>query len=187
MVIGGLLGAPWAGIIHGRAGLVLGPALGERPDHSIERRDVIGTAAAATLARPGRRDHLEEMFRVIALAAGFTLVAASAQAQAWTPRPGAPAIDAHRYQLDRHRAEMNRLRLQADQREIEARQQRLDARLTRMEVEASRQPEPAQPTAYRALRSPEDERALRQSAGERRRAIQGGVGQIDAWLDRAPD
>lgn len=127
------------------------------------------------------------MLRAIALAAGMTLLAASAQAQTWAQRPGVPAVDVHRYQLDRHRAEIDRLRIQADQREIEARQQQLESRLARLRVEAQRRPDPIQPTPYRALRSTENERALRQSAGARRRATQIGVGQIDAWLDRAPD
>jgi hypothetical protein len=125
------------------------------------------------------------MLRALVLAAAITLAAAQAQAQVW--RLGAPALDADRYQLDRHRLEMDRLRVQADQREIEARQQRLETRLARMEVEARRQPEPVQPAPYRALRSPEEERALRRSAAERRQATERGVGQIDAWLDRAPD
>ena len=40
----------------------------------------------------------------------LTLLAASpavAQAQAWQPRPGAAAIDPHRYQADQHRLEMD--------------------------------------------------------------------------------
>lgn len=128
------------------------------------------------------------MYRVAALTVACAVFGAtSAQAQVWTPRPGAPAVDAHRYQLDRHRAEMDRLRLQADQREIEARQQQLDTRLTRMEIEAGRQPEPTQPAPYRALRSPEEEGALRRSATQRRQASESGVNQIDSWLDRAPD
>lgn len=125
------------------------------------------------------------MVRAFILASGIALAATSTQAQVW--RPGSPAVAAHGYQLDRHRFEMDRLRIQADQREIEARQQQLETRLTRMEVEARRQPEPAQPPPYRALRSPEEERALRRSATERRQATESGVSQIDAWLDRTAD
>ena len=119
----------------------------------------------------------------------LTLLAAPAvaQAQAWQPRPGAAAIDPHRYQADQHRLEMDRLRAQADQRAAFAHQLEMDTRLNRDRIVAARRPEPVQPAAPRALGSPEDERALRLSATERRRTTAADVGQIDAWLDRASD
>lgn len=112
---------------------------------------------------------------------------AAAQAQTWQPRPGALAIDPHRYQADQHRLEMDRLRAQAEQREAVARQLEIETRLNRQQIEAARLPEPIQPPAPRALRSPEEERALRQSASGRRAAAASNVGQIDAWLDRPRD
>jgi len=121
-----------------------------------------------------------------ALAVTLVLVAAPAQAQIWQPplRMGAPAFDPTRYQADQHRYEMDRLRAQADQREAFARQAQMETRLNRLRLEASRPAEPVQPAPWRALRSPEEERALRLSAGERHRATAAGVGQIDAWLNR---
>lgn len=112
---------------------------------------------------------------------------AAAQAQNWQPRPGAPAVDPHRYQADQHRIEMDRLRARADQREAFARQLELETRLNRLRIEAARQPEPIQPPAPRPLRSPEEEAALRRSASERRAGVSSDVGQIDAWLDRPRD
>ena len=127
-----------------------------------------------------------------ALRAFFVLTAlamapAVAQAQTWQPRPGAAAVDPHRYQADQHRFEMDRLRAQADQREAFAGQLAIETRLNRQRIEAARLPEPIQPPASRALRSPEEERVLRQSASGRRAAAALDVGQIDAWLDRPRD
>ncbi len=127
-----------------------------------------------------------------ALAAVFVFAAAPAaahahgQVQTWQPqpRPGAPAFDANRYQADQHRHEMDRLRAQADQREAFTRQIEAETRLNRLRIESARPPEPLQPVPYRALRSPEEEQALRLSAGDRHRATARGLGQIDAWLDR---
>lgn len=116
---------------------------------------------------------------ILALAA----VAGSARAQI-APPPFAPGVDPHRHQADQHRYEIDRLRAGADQREAFARQLRFETRLNRMEIEAARQPEPVQPPLSRVLRSPEEERAFRESATERRRAAAAGVSQIDAWLDR---
>ena len=127
------------------------------------------------------------MTAVRALAAVLLLAAAPVQAQippGWQPRPGAPAFDRNRYQADQHRYEMERLRAQADQREAIARQQQMEARFNRQRIEAARQAEPLQPEPSPALRSPEEERTLRQSGEARRRALAAGVGQIDAWLDR---
>lgn len=119
----------------------------------------------------------------------LTLLAApvAVQAQTWQPRPGDPAIDLHRYQADQHRLEMDRLRAEADQRETFARRLDVETRLNRQRIEAARLPEPIQPPAQRTLRSPEEERALRQSASGRRAAASAEVGQIDAWLDRVHD
>lgn len=111
----------------------------------------------------------------------------AAQAQTWQPRAGAPAVDPHRYQADQHRFEMDRLRAQAEQREAFARQLEIETRLNRQRIEAARLPEPIQPPASRALRSPEQERDLRQSASGRRAATVSDVAQIDAWLDRPRD
>lgn len=125
------------------------------------------------------------LFRSLAIAG---LVATSAQAQVppLHPHSSSGGFDQHRYQADQHRYEMDRLRLQADQRDLLSRQIALETQLARLRVQAARQPEPVQPQPYRALRSPEEERALRQSARERRAATTEGVGQIDAWLDRGP-
>ncbi len=112
---------------------------------------------------------------------------AAAEAQTWQPRPGAPAVDPHRYQADQHRIEMERLRARADQREAFARQLELETRLNRRRIENARQPEPIQPPAPRPLRSPEEEAALRRSASERRADVSSDVSQIDAWLDRPRD
>ena len=125
-----------------------------------------------------------------ALAAVFVFAAAPApthsQVQTWQPqpRPGAPAFDPNRHQADHHRYQIDRLRVRAEQREAFTRQVETGTRLNRLRIESARPPEPLQPVPYRALRSPEEEQALRLSAGERRRATSAGVGQIDAWLDR---
>ncbi len=109
--------------------------------------------------------------------------AGSARAQTAVPHV-APGADPDRYQADRHRYEIDSLRARADQREALARQLQLETRINRLEIEAARRPEPLQPPPYRLLRSPEEERALRESATERRRETTSGVTQIDAWLDR---
>jgi len=117
------------------------------------------------------------------LALGLMAVAGPAVAQT-APSRLSPGLDPHRYQADQHRYEMDRLRARADQREAFARQLQLETRLNRLEIEAARAPEPVQPPPYRALRSPEEERALREAATERRRATTSGLTQIDDWLDR---
>ena len=120
---------------------------------------------------------------LILLALACAAFAGSTQAQT-PPFFLAPGVDPHRYQADQHRQEIDRLRAQADQREAFARQLQFETRLNRLEIEAARRPEPAQPLPYRALRSPEEERALRESATGRRRSTTAGVTQIDDWLDR---
>ena len=120
---------------------------------------------------------------LIPLTIALVAIAGSARAQVAPPYV-APGVDPHRYQADQHRYEIDRLRARADEREAFASQLQLETRLNRLEIEAARQLEPLQPPLSRALRSPEEERALRESATERRRAAAAGVGQIDAWLDR---
>ena len=121
------------------------------------------------------------------LVAVLLLVAVPAQAQVPQVRPGLSTLDLHRYQADQHRYEIDRLRVQAEQRELSARLYETEARLNRARIEAARQPEPVLPPAYSAVRSPEEERALRLSAEARHRAMANGAGQIDAWLDRRPN
>ncbi len=123
------------------------------------------------------------MIRLLPFA--ILLVAPPAAAQtppAYVP-PGA-AVDTHRYQADQHRYEMDRLRAEADRRQAEARRLETESRLRRMEIEAARQTDMAREPATRTVRSPEQERALRESATRRRQAVAEGAGQIDAWLDR---
>jgi hypothetical protein len=119
----------------------------------------------------------------ILLAAIALAAAPSAQAQIAPPRAGS-AADLHRYQGEQHRAEIDRLRVQAAQREAFARQLELETGLSRLEIEAARQTDITQQPEPRALRSPAEERALRESATRRRQAAAAGVGEIDAWLDR---
>lgn len=113
-------------------------------------------------------------------------LATSAQAQTAPPYP-APGADLHRYQADQHRYEIDRLRAQADQRESFARRLQLETRLNRLEIEAARPPNIDPEPSARALRSPEEERALREAATRRRNDTTAGVTQIDAWLDRPAD
>lgn len=117
------------------------------------------------------------------LALAVAAVSTAAQAQSRPPCVG-PSVDPHRYQADQHRYEIDRLRAQADQREAFARQLQLESRLTRLEIEAARQPAIVPEPSPRALRSPAEERALREAAARRRQSTTAGVGQIDAWLDR---
>ncbi|GAA0868286.1 hypothetical protein GCM10009116_04440 [Brevundimonas basaltis] len=117
------------------------------------------------------------------MALAFTAVAASAQAQVAPPHVG-PGVDPPRYQADQHHQEIDRLRARADQREAFTRRLEVETRLSRLEIEAARQTDLALPPPYRALRSPEEERALRESATARRRDTTAGVEQVDAWLDR---
>lgn len=124
---------------------------------------------------------------ILVLIAVPVLAAGAAHAQTYPLPAGPSAYDQHRWQADQHRDQMNRLRLQADQREAMVRQLELESRLNRMELDARRSADPYIPVAPRALRSPADERALRESATERRRATEAGVGEIDAWLDRRPN
>ena len=125
------------------------------------------------------------MTRLIALAVLLTAGPAAAQ-NLPAGVPVGQAVDVHRYQADQHRYEMDRLRADADRRQAEARRLETETRLRRMEIEAARRTDlPAAP-ADRAIRSPEEERAYREAAAQRRRSLAEGVGQIDAWLDRPP-
>lgn len=85
---------------------------------------------------------------------------------------------------ERHRFEMERLRVRSDDRAAFARDQALNTRLTVRDLQSARPPEPVQPPPFRALRTPEQERALRQAATTRRRSTVEVVTQIDGWLDR---
>ena len=123
------------------------------------------------------------MTRLIALAVLLAAGPAAAQNPPAYARPGQPA-DLHRYQADQHRYELSRLRAEADRRDAEARQLETEARLRRMEIEASRQTDITIPPTTRAVRSPEEERALREAATRRRQDVAAGASQIDAWLDR---
>lgn len=144
--------------------------------------------AAAPLAHGQARNHLGIMTRAL-IPLSLALAALAGPALAQTARPWVPpaGVDLHRYQADQHRYEIDRLRARADQREDFARQLQLETRLNRLEIEAARQPEPLQPPPWRVLRSPEEERALREAAMERRRVTAAGLSQIDAWLDRPAD
>ncbi|WP_372708237.1 hypothetical protein [Brevundimonas sp.] len=124
-----------------------------------------------------------------ALAVVLLLLAAPAQARvahAWPPSRGAPVFDQNRYQADQHRYEMDRLRIQADQRGASARWLETETRLTSLRLQSARPPEPLLPPAVLPLLSTGEARALRRAATARRQASTTSVGQIDAWLDRAP-
>lgn len=123
--------------------------------------------------------------RLIALTVALAAAAGSAAAQV-PPRAAFPPVDPHRYQVDQHRYEMDRLRAQADQRQAFSDQLQLESRLTRQRLEASRLLEPTT-LAPTPLRSPEQERAARLAATERRAATVSAVSEIDAWLDRNRD
>lgn len=146
-------------------------------------------AANAPLGVDVVQHHIGGMKALLTLSVllGLT-VAGLAHAQtsppAWQARPGTPALDAQRYRADQNRLEMDRLRLQSDQRRLEAQLGQMETRAARDRIVSARQPEPVQPTPLAALRSPEQERAARQSAEARRRTDTATVGQIDDWLDR---
>jgi hypothetical protein len=144
-----------------------------------------------TLGDSPLRDHLPSMTRALILAAFVTplLLSAPAHAQIAPARlPTAPSTwDQHRYQADQHRYEMDRLRQQNEQRQATARQLELQTRQNQLDLQNRRTVDPYVPSAPPALRSPEEERAARQAAGERRETTSQRVGEIDAWLDRRPN
>ena len=113
------------------------------------------------------------------LLALMTTTPALAQTPPWVQPGGASVGEQHRYQADRQRA-IN------DANAALARQQQLETRLTILELQSARQAPLMPQSDWRALRTPEQERALREAATERRQTVVEGMGQIDAWLDRAP-
>lgn len=127
--------------------------------------------------------------RALLLACAVIAAPTAGYAQATNPtpqyRPGI-TVDPHRYQADRHRYEMERLRVRAAEREAFARQLELETRLNILDVQSRRQPTPVESAPTRGLQSPEQERAFRESATERREATVSDVTQIDSWLDRPP-
>lgn len=122
------------------------------------------------------------------LAAPGAFLATPAAAQAyrdplpWTARATDPG-----YIADRQQIEMDRLRARADANRYEADRNRIESRLSIQDLRAARQPAPAAEPTVRILRSPEEERARRETATARRETVQGQAGQIDAWLDRGDD
>lgn len=130
------------------------------------------------------------MNRPLILAAIVAFLPVAALAQTYPPhgapygRPypgGVPAAIA-----DQHRYENERLRDQAQASAAFAAQQRTETRLRRLEIEAARAPVYPATATPRPLYSPEQERALGETAAGRRAQTADGVGQIDDWLDRAP-
>ena len=152
---------------------LLAAPLGDRPPwpHVASMRSLIVMAAAVmlpgTLALPS-----------VAVAQTVPTVPATAP----LPPIGASPVSLHQWQLDQHRYEMDRLRVQADQRQAFAEQLNQEARLTAMELQHRRVPLQIDPVASPRLLYP----GTAAKASERRRAVTEGVGQIDAWLDRAP-
>ena len=123
------------------------------------------------------------MTRLLALAVLLAAGPVAAQTPPAYVPPGG-TVSTHRYQADQHRYEMDRLRAEADRRQAEAQRLETESRLRRMEIEAARQTELPREPAVRTLRSPDEERALREAAARRRQAVAEGAGQIDGWLDR---
>ena len=85
---------------------------------------------------------------------------------------------------DQHRYENDRLRAQAQSNADQAHQQQIETQLRLRAIESAREPTAPSALPPRPLYGPEQERALRQSAAERRQETAQGVSQIDAWLDR---
>ncbi|WP_420471103.1 hypothetical protein [Brevundimonas sp. FT23042] len=122
-----------------------------------------------------------------AVVAPLFLAGAAAAQSVPQPLPPAPSTwDQHRYQADQHRYEMERLRRQNEQRQAVARQLQLESRLTLDDLNRQRDMDPTTVPPPR-LRSPEEARAARESATERRETTTRRVGEIDAWLDRRPN
>jgi hypothetical protein len=82
---------------------------------------------------------------------------------------------------DIHRYEMDRLRAQADANQALARSQSARTRATLQTLQAQRQPPLVVPEVNRPM-TVEQARRAREAAEARGRQ----TGQIDAWLDRAP-
>lgn len=127
------------------------------------------------------------MRRILTLTALLAATATSVLAQTY-PQPGRPygaypggvpaAI------ADQHRYENDRLRAQSQSNADQARQQQVETQLRLRAIEAAREPAAPQALPPRPLYGPEQERALRQSAAERRQQTAQGMSQIDDWLAR---
>jgi hypothetical protein len=85
---------------------------------------------------------------------------------------------------DQHRYENERLRLQAQANASQARQQQIETQLRLRAIEAAREPTQSPATPPRPLYGVKQERALRESAAERRQQTVQRTNQIDAWLAR---
>jgi len=116
---------------------------------------------------------------LIALVLCLVAVPAAAQVRPYGPGPYATTGDLHRYEMDR-------LLARADASQALAQSLALDARLTILELQARRRSTPAGLADAAGPPAPDLAEGLRQAATVRREAIVAGVGQIDAWLDRAP-
>lgn len=127
------------------------------------------------------------MRRILTLTALLAATTMPALAQTY-PQPGRPygaypggvpaAI------ADQHRYENDRLRAQSQSNADQARQQQIETQLRLRSIESAREPAAPQALPPRPLYSPEQERALRQSAAERRQQTAQGMSQIDDWLAR---
>ena len=119
------------------------------------------------------------MRTLIALTLCLAADPAVAQVRPYGFGANAPTGDIHRYEMDR-------LRARSGANEALAWRQALEARLTMLELRTRRQATPIDPVNPSRLRTPEQERRLREAATTRRQTTAAGVGQIDAWLDRRP-
>jgi len=127
------------------------------------------------------------MRRILTLTALLAATATPVLAQTYpqSGRPygaypgGVPAAIA-----DQHRYENDRLRAQSQSNADQARQQQIETQLRLRSIESAREPAAPQALPPRPLYNPEQERALRQSAAERRQQTAQGMSQIDDWLAR---
>lgn len=119
------------------------------------------------------------------------MLAGVAPAMAQTPQPYRPPYSAYPGGVpaaiaDQHRYENERLRLQAQANASRARQQQIETQLRLRAIEAAREPTQSPTSPPRPLYGVEQERALRESAAERRQQAVQGMGQIDDWLAARP-
>lgn len=119
--------------------------------------------------------------RTALLALILTTAAGPASAQVYAP--GQPYVGDP--MADRLRDRMESQRIQSEQRALYSSQHQLNARQTEAEIRAQRQPAPYVPLVD-VPPSPDAQRRAREAATARREATSAGVGQIDNWLDRAP-
>jgi len=129
------------------------------------------------------------MKRPLILAAIIALLPATGFAQTWPSPSGAPYGRPYPGGVpaaiaDQHRYENERLRGQAQANAAFAAQQRTETQLRRQRIEDARAPAYPATAAPRPLHSPEQARALAETAAGRRAQTAEGVGQIDDWLDR---